>query len=214
MKFGLEFAQRVTTSIILMYVLVASYLVAPWWMVSVLLGTALMYILVKEWPHFRILWLTPLYPVLPFLCLIALNEGTTNMLLPFLFVNVASYDAGAYCVGKLLGSRKLVPSISPGKTWEGALGGFTISSLITYAFLLSHQYSPSFLNVCLSSLIINIASTSGDIFESYLKRQAGLKDAGSLLPGHGGLLDRFDGILGAALIVYPLRSFFIKLVGL
>lgn len=118
MKFGLEFAQRVTTSIILMYVLVASYLVAPWWMVSVLLGTALMYILVKEWPHFRILWLTPLYPVLPFLCLIALNEGTTNMLLPFLFVNVASYDAGAYCVGKLLGSRKLVPSISPGKTWR------------------------------------------------------------------------------------------------
>lgn len=214
MKLNLEFAQRVITSIILIYILIASYLVAPWWMVSVLLGSALLYILIKEWPHFRIIWLTPLYPVLPFLCLIALNEGNTSMLLPFLLVNVSSYDAGAYCVGKLVGNHKLVPTISPGKTWEGALGGITISSLITYAFLLSHYYTPSFLNVCFSSLIINSASTSGDIFESYLKRRAGLKDAGSLLPGHGGLLDRFDGILGAALIVYPFRSFFTRLVEL
>lgn len=208
-----ELIQRIITSIILIYIVIASYTLAPWWMVSALLTGALSIILIKEWPYFHMPWLTPFYPVLPFLCLIALNHEN-HMLLPLLFVTVSSYDAGAYCIGKLIGSRKLLPAISPGKTWEGAWGGLCISWISTYFFLVSHHYTPAWLPLGIFCLLLNTAGTCGDLFESFLKRRVGIKDAGSILPGHGGLLDRLDGILGAALLLYPFRASFVTLLGL
>lgn len=101
-------------------------------------------------------------------------------------------DSAAYFAGKKFGKHKLAPSISPGKTWEGVVGAFlavTIYGLcIVYFFKLAYW-------IVLGFWCILILSIIGDLFESQLKRQAGLKDSGSILPGHGGVLDRMDGIV-------------------
>ncbi|MEH0875943.1 phosphatidate cytidylyltransferase [Pectobacterium cacticida] len=106
-------------------------------------------------------------------------------------------DSGAYLFGKLLGKRKLAPKVSPGKTWEGFLGGLATSALIS---LLFSFYAP--LTVVTSTLLIcsiaaALASVLGDLTESMFKREAGIKDSSHLIPGHGGVLDRIDSLTAA-----------------
>ncbi|MFP9229881.1 phosphatidate cytidylyltransferase [Pectobacterium cacticida] len=106
-------------------------------------------------------------------------------------------DSGAYLFGKLLGKRKLAPKVSPGKTWEGFLGGLATSALISLLFSL---YAP--LTVVTSTLLIcsiaaALASVLGDLTESMFKREAGIKDSSHLIPGHGGVLDRIDSLTAA-----------------
>ncbi len=103
-------------------------------------------------------------------------------------------DSGAYFFGRTLGRHKLAPAISPGKTWEGAIGGGL--AVVTYGLILSSRLPTAlaenlFLLVCMLILLTTI-SIVGDLFESLLKRQAGLKDSSNMLPGHGGVLDRID----------------------
>lgn len=106
-------------------------------------------------------------------------------------------DIGAYFAGRAFGRHKLAPGISPGKTWEGVLGGtlaVLVFALLCQTFVPALQaLSP--LVLILFALLYTATSVEGDLFESLLKRQAGLKDSGDLLPGHGGLLDRIDSLL-------------------
>ncbi|MCL6612175.1 MAG: phosphatidate cytidylyltransferase [Peptococcaceae bacterium] len=110
-------------------------------------------------------------------------------------------DTAAYFAGKKLGRRKLAPRLSPGKTVEGALGGLAGSvlgaSLVNLLFP-----SASFLMVVLLGLVVGVFGLMGDLFESSLKRSAGIKDAGGIIPGHGGILDRFDSMMFTAPAVY------------
>ena len=105
-------------------------------------------------------------------------------------------DIGAYFCGRRFGRRRLAPSVSPGKTWEGALGGLAASGLVAIAggawFRLPVQ---QFLVLCLAAAAFSIV---GDLTESLLKRFAGMKDSGTLFPGHGGVMDRIDSVTGAA----------------
>lgn len=108
---------------------------------------------------------------------------------------VAAADIGAYFTGKRFGKRKLAPKVSPGKTVEGFLGGLAFATLIA-APILYLSFSPRAASMLLLTVIITaVASVAGDLFESKLKRHVGLKDSSQLLPGHGGMLDRIDGIL-------------------
>jgi len=116
-------------------------------------------------------------------------------------------DIGAYFAGKAFGRRKLAPSISPGKSWEGAIGGgiavLVLGSLSvqfggdafanTFAARVQHTYGWPALVVVLVLMVA--ASIVGDLFESQLKRRAGMKDSSNLLPGHGGVLDRIDALV-------------------
>ncbi|MBI2736460.1 MAG: phosphatidate cytidylyltransferase [Rhodospirillales bacterium] len=112
-------------------------------------------------------------------------------------------DIGAYAVGRAAGGAKLAPRISPGKTWSGLVGGMSwaavASSAVGYAFGLGHTFTLAAIGAGLA-----VVGQIGDLLESAAKRQAGVKDSGTLIPGHGGLLDRVDGLLavlvGAALI--------------
>jgi len=107
-------------------------------------------------------------------------------------------DTGAYFAGRRLGKRKLAPRISPNKTVEGMVGGIVAGVIVGLAFALFIGVSPSSLPaVALASLVAVLFSVVGDLFESLLKRQAGVKDSSHLIPGHGGLLDRMDGVLAA-----------------
>lgn len=158
-------------------------------------------------------WLiTPAYPIAPFICLILLNQDPSyHVLILYLFALVFCFDTGSYIIGKLIGTTKICPLISPGKTWEGAIGGY----LYTISFLLGwywyHQIIKPWLLLSIIVLIICALSLCGDLFESWLKRRAHLKDSGTLLPGHGGFLDRFDSILFVAPVFYLFKSFFITL---
>lgn len=129
--------------------------------------------------------------------------GSSNIqgILIWLLLVVCANDIAAYFVGQALGGQKLAPAISPGKTISGTCGGLLVGTLTggLAASLLPYLHG---VWVLLVPLIVTLAAQLGDLTESYLKRIHGLKDSGSILPGHGGLFDRVDAILGAAPFVY------------
>jgi phosphatidate cytidylyltransferase len=114
-------------------------------------------------------------------------------------------DIGAYFAGKAFGRHKLAPAISPGKTWEGAIGGWLAVLLVAAVAFGLHAFEPTLYSALLERLgavrtlvtltVLVLFSVIGDLFESMLKRQAGVKDSSGLLPGHGGVLDRIDALL-------------------
>jgi phosphatidate cytidylyltransferase len=117
-----------------------------------------------------------------------------------------STDTGAYIVGRLFGRRKLAPSISPSKTWEGAIGGlaFSIATSVIAVELLSLDVS--IIQSISLGAVLGATGQLGDLAESKLKRQAGTKDSSSLVPGHGGVLDRLDSIVWNLVVVYHFVS--------
>ena len=128
-----------------------------------------------------------------------LSYDSGGLLLLFLVILVAAADIGAYFAGHRWGRRKLSPEVSPGKTWEGFLGGMascTLLAVLTYLFVTADRLSlPATLAIVLCAAL---ASVLGDLMESMVKRHRGVKDSGVLLPGHGGFLDRIDGHTAAA----------------
>jgi phosphatidate cytidylyltransferase len=123
-------------------------------------------------------------------------------LLSFFFLVIMGSDTGAYYSGRAFGKHKLAPGISPGKTWEGAIGGMLVSLLMS---VLAHYWFfpelPLKWGLPLAALM-NVLGVLGDLTESALKRGAGAKDAAQILPGHGGLLDRLDSLLFNAPVIY------------
>jgi phosphatidate cytidylyltransferase len=113
-------------------------------------------------------------------------------------------DTFAYFTGRAIGRHRLAPSISPGKTWEGAIGGIFGSIIVALLFTLSTpvQVAIGYGEAILLGLLVSIIGQIGDLAESKLKRHKGIKESGTLMPGHGGLLDRMDSILFAGLAVY------------
>jgi len=134
--------------------------------------------------------------------------GLSTKLLLFFFIVIFGSDSGAYFAGKALGKHKLVPKISPGKTWEGLIGGIlaaaAMGALCTWAFFpeLPYQFS-----IALAA-VMAVVGVLGDLTESAIKRGAGAKDAATILPGHGGLLDRLDSLLFNAPILYYFARFY------
>jgi phosphatidate cytidylyltransferase len=123
-------------------------------------------------------------------------SGLGNTL--FVLAIVWGSDIGAYLIGRLVGGRRLAPSISPGKTWSGAVGGLLGAALagLIVAACFSPGFSPS--HVLGLAVVLGIVSQAGDLLESALKRHFGVKDSGRIIPGHGGLLDRVDALLAVA----------------
>jgi phosphatidate cytidylyltransferase len=118
-----------------------------------------------------------------------------QVVLWLVFVVIAA-DIGAYFVGRGFGSHKLAPRVSPGKTWEGAIGGLCTVALVAWAGA-AHFALP--VRLCVAfGCAVGVFSVIGDLTESMFKRSAGLKDSGALLPGHGGILDRIDSVTAAA----------------
>lgn len=136
------------------------------------------------------------------------TSGLWTLTLPI----VASFatDIGAYFVGRHFGRRKLAPSISPGKTVEGSVGGILVSflALLLYTGLVREAFPFGFLELILFSLLLSLAAQLGDLTESMLKRYCGVKDSGEFLPGHGGLLDRIDSLLFTLPLTYYLAVVF------
>jgi phosphatidate cytidylyltransferase len=174
-----------------------------WWVYA--------YFLVRRYPSLGALWesswlrgVAGLLVLLPgWSALVALRGSGEHVALILLLLGmVAAADIGAYFSGRAFGRHKLAPLVSPNKTWEGFAGGMLCTCLVAVAFVLTTEMgsSPSpvlLLKVLAAALSVAVVSVVGDLFESMVKRMAGVKDSGSLLPGHGGVLDRIDSITAA-----------------
>ncbi|HEX8137799.1 MAG TPA: phosphatidate cytidylyltransferase [Pyrinomonadaceae bacterium] len=146
--------------------------------------------------------------------LVAVRTGFPHSLaahlLSFFFLVIMGSDTGAYYTGRALGRRKLAPKVSPGKTWEGAVGGMLASLLMA---VLAHFWFFRELPLRWAlplSAVMNVLGVVGDLTESALKRGAGAKDAAQILPGHGGLLDRLDSLLFNAPLIYYFGHFYFR----
>ena len=169
--------------------------------------------------------LTQMYVALPFsiISLLAFSNSsqgiTYDYVLPLsIFVFLWLNDTGAYCVGSLIGKHKLFPRVSPGKSWEGSIGGCILVLIVAGVFGGLYGSSEFGDNVTRSilvwmglGLVVVVFGTLGDLVESLLKRTLGVKDSGNILPGHGGMLDRFDSSLmaipAAVIYIYTLSLF-------
>ncbi len=123
-----------------------------------------------------------------------------------LLLGVWGFDAAAFFSGRYLGRHKLAPRISPAKTWEGVLGGFVLSITAALIFTVRQLGVPWYFAVLLG-ILLGVAAVFGDLAESLIKRQTRVKDSGQFMPGHGGMLDRIDSLLFAAIIVYVFAQF-------
>ncbi|HWU92507.1 MAG TPA: phosphatidate cytidylyltransferase [Sphingomicrobium sp.] len=140
-----------------------------------------------------------LYAVLPALALLWIRERDAHGLdlMLWVFIVTWSTDIGAYFVGRAIGKTKLAPTISPGKTVAGLYGGVAVATLLGGAWVLFRGLGYSLIVL---APIFAAAAQGGDLFESWMKRRAGVKDSGHWLPGHGGILDRLDGLVPVAVL--------------
>lgn len=138
------------------------------------------------------------------------DQTLSAHLLSFFFLVLMGADTGAYYVGRALGKRKLAPSISPGKTWEGVIGG-VVAALAMAALAHFWFFRELPLKYILPlAVIMTVVGILGDLAESALKRGAGAKDAANILPGHGGILDRLDSLLFNAPLIYYFARFYFQ----
>lgn len=183
-----------------------------WWVIA--------FLWIKNYPKSSSIWNSLLvksfmgfFIIIPlwFFTVFIFNLDYGRYLLMLFVILVAAADIGGYIVGKKIGKHALISNVSPNKTWEGFYGGFVFSilmvSCIWLVFPVDYKFS-SFFHLMLITIFTVLASVVGDLTVSMLKREGGYEDTGSLLPGHGGLLDRIDGIFGAAPI-FTLGIFFV-----
>lgn len=139
---------------------------------------------------------------------IGLSRGVWWVLLVLL--GVWGFDSGAFFAGRYLGRHKLAPRISPGKTWEGVIGGMVVSVLAGLLFTVQQLGVPWYMAILLG-ILLGTAAVLGDLAESLIKRQTQVKDSGGIIPGHGGMLDRIDSLLFAVIVVYVFAQLLGKL---
>ena len=198
-----ELAVRTLTGVIMIVVaLVAAYVggtVFAWAVAAV--ATLMFY----EWTRITKGWGPGwyvggfIYALLPALALLWIRERDAHglYLLIWVFIVTWSTDIGAYFAGRTFGKRKLAPTISPNKTVEGLLGGIASAALFGGAWTIATGLGTALIVL---APVLAVAAQAGDLFESGMKRRAGVKDSGVWLPGHGGALDRLDGLVPVAVL--------------
>ena len=204
-----ELKTRVVSAFVLAIAVLATLYMGGLWFSALILLAALF--MLREWDALHIeqnnFWRIAgtFYVFIPCLSLLALrsivepnNPDMGFHYVLWLLLVVWATDIGAYFAGRSIGGPKIIPSISPSKTWAGLAGGILAAGFM--GLLLSRFVSvpPTGSGCLLLGCFIAIISQAGDFFESWLKRRAGVKDSGTLIPGHGGVLDRVDGLVSAA----------------
>ena len=187
-----------------------------WWLVALFLVISYPKTL-HYWSNVAVKLIFAFFTLVPFfLSMIKLrsinyhsNCYTGAILLLYVFVLVWATDTGAYFAGRTFGKRKLAPKVSPGKTVEGFIGGVSVAILIILIVYCSNLFNIKFNVFFISSFFAILVSVLGDLTESMFKREAGIKDSGNLIPGHGGILDRIDS-LTAAVPIFTVLSLYLS----
>lgn len=200
---------RVISALVMLTLVLFAILAGGIWFILLVLLAAVQ--MIREWDyltdHQPPLWkLAGLgYVAIPCATLIWLREthlesspNAGMLMVLYLMFAVWATDIGAYFAGRRIGGPKLAPAISPNKTWAGLAGGMAAAAAIGGVCASFTPYPLSFSGCIFMGAVIALVAQAGDLFESWLKRRAGVKDSGMLIPGHGGLLDRVDGLIAAA----------------
>lgn len=152
------------------------------------------------------------YITIGFASIVLIKDSTEtygNHLYLLVFLGAWLTDTGAYFVGRLLGKHKLLPTVSPKKTVEGAIGGlvFCVATFVVFGIIVSsiNSLKINWLALIIAGVVTSILSQFGDLIMSYLKREHGIKDFSTILPGHGGILDRFDSAIPVSIFLYILN---------
>ncbi|WP_078119164.1 phosphatidate cytidylyltransferase [Thiosocius teredinicola] len=182
--------------------LVVQGVLSIWWILATVLLVARRKPLeAADRPRFAILVMGALVLVAAWLSIVSLHASDPYgpRLVLFLMILIWVADSGAYFAGRAFGKTKLSPIVSPGKTWAGAIGA-AVGAVVSASILVFTDVTGSqpLLGLILLCVLVTAVSIGGDLWESRLKREAGVKDSGNLLPGHGGVLDRIDSLLAAA----------------
>ena len=147
-------------------------------------------------------------------CMVLKHGNFDGIVLLCFFIMIWASDTGAYCIGSLLGQRpnakKLAPTISPKKSWWGFWGGIVVCVIAAVILKLTGLMQLPFVHCIILSVIVSVSGVCGDLFESMWKRYFNVKDSGNCIPGHGGMLDRFD----SALLAVPIGAAYLALFGL
>ena len=207
-----ELATRTAVGVILIAIALVEALLGGW--PFAILVAAIATIMYLEWSRMVGKWgfgwrlFGFVYCLLPAISLLWIREraeyegiGSSFDLLIWVFLVVWSTDIGAYFAGRAIGGPKLAPSISPNKTVAGLIGGVIAATMIAGLWVYAARLPATLLSL---AAIFAVAAQMGDLFESGLKRRAGVKDSGTWLPGHGGLLDRLDGLVPVAVLTAAL----------
>lgn len=162
--------------------------------------------------NFAYFALSQLYAALPFALLNILTTfgpGAYNYIMPLsIFIFLWCSDSGAYCVGSLIGRHRLFERISPKKSWEGSIGGGVVALIAAYVLSLYFPTLGTWEWMGMATVVV-VTGTWGDLIESCMKREMGIKDSGNILPGHGGILDRFD----SAILAIPSVVIYLYILG-
>lgn len=211
---SMSFANRITAFIALILI-VASWLIGDRQTAIVLFCSG--FIVLALWQMFisRSMWaaLGLAYAALPFFAMSDLRSDNHNgfIVILLLYFCVWGADVFAYFAGRTIGGPKLAPSISPNKTWAGFIGSLVGALLLSYLVDLAAGFEP-ILVFFIIMLLAAVVSQLGDLMESSIKRKFGVKDSGALIPGHGGVLDRVDGLVVAAVFIW-LVTLYISIKG-
>jgi phosphatidate cytidylyltransferase len=183
----------------------AIWMGSPFFEILIIIGGA---VAVLEWYRLmsdegirgaNVIWLLTglLYIILPCFILIWLRNLDSQgfQFIIWFFAVIWATDIGAYFTGKSVGGPKFAPSISPNKTWSGFFGGMGLAVIISLALVDFANPKSGTLTVISASILLSVSGQLGDLIESWVKRKLGVKDSGTLIPGHGGILDRIDAIL-------------------
>jgi len=169
----------------------------------------------KSSPKKIIWWIAgTVYIIIPCIALgYIMRFGNQAMFIVLFFI--WSVDIGAYFAGKTIGGPKIAPKISPNKTWAGLIGAMIASSILLFIATSQSDYFPKFdiIYVVLASILLSILAQTGDFFESWVKRKFDVKDSSNIIPGHGGLLDRLDGLLFIAPAIAVLLTILVRSYG-
>jgi phosphatidate cytidylyltransferase len=216
-----EILKRIASSIVLVLIVISCLMMGYIYICAMLFISTIM--MIYEWNNMNTLpiahptlhkcgYLYIIVPPIFWVVLLYFIPGSKSHLL-LLFIIVWSTDVFAYFGGRLIKGPKLAPTISPKKTWSGAIVGSIMAISISYVYIYLLQHSVSFLNILFSS-VIAIFSIIGDLLESKVKRILKIKDSGRVIPGHGGICDRMDSFLMATYayallqLIFSIMSFF------
>ena len=193
--------QRIISSIVMiLFVLMSALYFPKVFLAALFLVTGVMYYewinITKTSPNKFVWYVSGIIYCLSFLMSIFLIYSSSYLMLFYLILVIMVTDIFALFCGKLIGGKKLAPAISPNKTWSGFFGGLMFSTIAGYYFY--HNFIEDNIFGLYLSIFISILAQIGDLFESKIKRIFLVKDSGSLIPGHGGLLDRLDGFVFAS----------------
>ncbi|MFY9288915.1 MAG: phosphatidate cytidylyltransferase [Alphaproteobacteria bacterium] len=199
-----NFRQRFISSLVMGPVTLVAVYFGGW--IFTLFITLVMLLALREWLQLashqkkRGLWIASgfLYTAVAGLSLLYLRQQPFGLeLVLYVIAVVWGTDIGGYMAGRMIGGPKLAPKISPNKTWAGLLGGMILAALLGYGVLAAFGTQKVGGGIIIAMVMACVAQ-AGDLFESHLKRRSGIKESGNLIPGHGGVLDRIDGLVFAS----------------